>query len=323
MSAADRENPPRPSRLASPAVTSLLVVMLAAAGFGLVQIGGPLPGRRPIDVDDFTAFSIMVGVAVAIWGAIGIGLVERVPRLRELFAPGRPAISVGGLFGIYAACIAAVAVALVTKAGPPPGIPIQRFNLRSAILTVIGLACAGPAVVILWLSTERLRDLRGRLERKEPLDAPAGRIDELQMLWRLSLTAVAALSVTVSATALILGGLRKMLIRYDSEYALYYEEWKLLLLGIFHLIVFAGVYAQTLLSWRGCGHLLVAAIYTTPPDGKPDEAWTQGRARLRQLLGLEGGRLKQLSDAAMVFAPLASSVLIWLAPSFGAQLRKH
>ncbi|MER5934965.1 hypothetical protein [Streptomyces sp. NPDC002054] len=276
----------------------MLVVPPAVGGYWLFQSDS----ARFEGSDEYLAWSVWAGVAMAIWLAIGVRLSGTVRQLRTSFEPHTPAAPMWVLCVVYALFATLIAIPF-HQAKLPAAVAFDSFQARVWVVVVIGLMSAAPAVFAIWLVAERLRQLRQLLQTANGLGSPGHRIDELRRLWQHSLTALAALSVALSVGVFTIEGLRAL----ASTEA--FPPWKMLLLGLFLTIAFASVYVPMLLSWRGCSRQLVNAVYMTPATGKPGESWTQGRARLMRLLGLEVGLVKRLSDALIVLAPLAASLL--------------
>jgi hypothetical protein len=300
------------SWLASPAVRTLAVFLPTAAGFAIAQVDKGGDARFTTSLE-FFVWSGLIAVAVAVWVAMSLGLLPTVRELRSLFGDDGPAIPVSGLFGIYA-LYAAVLFAVLT-AGNRPMIPLDHFSFRIRTVFVIGLASAAPTVVALWLVAERLRRLRPLLAAGAPLSNAGERVEELRMLWRCSVRSLAAASVAVSLAVVLAGAMRNALVAYDpATWKEAFPESGLLLYGALFTVAFAAVYMPTLLTWRGRARQLVDAVYQTPVDGKPDEAWMKGRTALEQLLGINIGLMAQLSGMLAIFGPLAASFLATFVP---------
>jgi hypothetical protein len=300
------------SWLASPAVRTLAVFLPAAAGFAIAQVDKGGDARFTTSLE-FLIWSGLVAVAVAAWLAMSLGLLPTVRELRGLFGVDGPAIPVPGLFGIYA-LYAAVLFAALTAADRPM-IPLDHFSFRIRTVFVIGLASAAPTVVTLWLVAERLRRLHPLLAAGAPLPDAGERVEELRTLWRCSMRSLAAASVAVSIAIVLAGAMRNALLAYDrATWDKAFPASGLLVYGALFTVAFAAVYMPTLLTWRSRARQLVDAVYRTPADGKPDEAWAKGRAALEQLLGINIGLLAQLSGMLAIFGPLATSFLATFVP---------
>ncbi|MET8630727.1 hypothetical protein ABZW30_44765 [Kitasatospora sp. NPDC004669] len=296
----------------SPAVSSLLVLPPAAGGYMLFESNSGyfsnLAGSNFSDA--YRSWSVWVGIAFAIWVAIGVSLLGTVRQLRGLFTPDPPAIPVRGLFVIYLAYAALIASPLQVAGVPRPALSTD-FEVRVKVVLAVGLAAGAPAVITIWLVADRLRQLRRLLRRADTLGSPGDRIDELRRLWQYSLAALAALSGALSVGVLTIDGVRALAVVVEVDkgsVAGAFPLWMMLLVGLFLTIAFALVYVPMLLSWRGCAHQLVDTVYPTPTTGMPDDDWTQGRARLTELLGLDVGLMKRLSNTFLVLAPLAVSI---------------
>jgi hypothetical protein len=109
---------------------------------------------------------------------------------------------------------------------------------------------------------------------------------------------------------------RNALLAYDPvTWKEAFPESGLLLYGALFTVAFAAAYMPTLLTWRSRARQLVDAVYRTPPDGKPYEAWTKGRTALEQLLGINIGLMARLWGMLAIFGPLAASFLATSFPS--------
>jgi hypothetical protein len=297
----------------SPAVRTLAVFLPAAAGFAIVQVnkGGDASFTTS---GEFIVWSALIAVAVAIWVAMSLGLLQTVRELRGLFRDRGPALPVPGLFGVYG-LYAAVLFAILTLGGRGPTPPLDHAAFRTRTILAIGLATAAPTVVTLWLVAERLRRLQPLLTAEAPLPDAGDRIDELRTLGRCSVRSLAAASVSVSLAVVLAGALRNALLAYNPEYwSEAFPASVLLLYGAFFTAAFAAVYMPALLTWRSRARQLVDAIYRVPDNGKPDEAWTTGRAALEQLLGINISVMAQLSGMLAIFGPLATSFLAGFVP---------
>jgi hypothetical protein len=298
--------------LASPAVRTLPVLLPALAGFAILQVGKGGDAKFT-ESDEFLIWSGLNAVTVAAWVAMWFGLVPTVRELRDLFGDDRPAIPVPGLFGIYALYAAMLLAAFIVWAGMT--IPLDHYSLRIRTILAIGLAAAAPTVVTLWLINERLRRLYPLLAEGSPLSNAGDCVEELRTLWRCSVRSLAAASVAVSLAVVVTGALRNALLAYDRDtWEEVFPASSLLLYGAFFTVAFAAVYMPTLLTWRSRARQLVDAVYPTPGDGKPDEAWMKGRAALEQLLGINIGVMAQLSGMLAIFGPLAASFLAGFVP---------
>jgi hypothetical protein len=287
-----------------------------ALGLAIVQLGKD-GDTRFTNSPEFLLWSALVAVGIAVWLAMGVGMLDTVRELAGLFRDGRPAIPVGGLFAVYAVYGAGLfAVLAFVNAGP--ALPLNHFTVRTRLILALGLLSAAPTVVTLWLVAERLRHLRPLLATAaapSPLPDPGARVEELRTLWRCSVRSLAAASVTVSFAVLMAGSLRNALLAYDRpRYAEQFPVVALLIYGSFFTVAFAAVYMPTLLSWRARARQLVDVIYRTPDDGKPDENWMKGRTTLEQLLGINIGVMAQLSGMLAIFGPLVTSFLAGFVP---------
>ncbi|MCC3775430.1 hypothetical protein [Streptomyces sp. UNOB3_S3] len=291
----------------SSAVSPLLAVPLAAGGYLLFQTNSAGFDTSVESAVEYRVWSVWVGIAFAIWSAIGVGMLGTVWQLRGLFTPNPPAIPVRGLFGIYLVYAAVIAIPFYVS-GVPPALN-DDFRVRVLVVVAVGLVAAAPAVITIWLVADRLGQLRKLLRRADTIGSPGDRIDELRRLRQHSLVALAALSGALSVAVLTIGGVRVLAAIVSEEST--EETFPLpimLLVGLFLTIAFALVYVPMLLSWLGCARQLVDAVYATPTTGMPDEDWIQERARLKGFLGLDIGLMKRLSNAFLVLAPFAVSV---------------
>jgi hypothetical protein len=306
------------SWFASPAVRTLAVFVPAAIGFAIVQVAKGGDARFTAS-GEFFVWSGLVAVAVAVWVAMSVGLLQTVGELRGLFGEEGSAIPVPGLFGLYG-LYAAVLFAMLTLGGRGPALPLDHFSLRTRTVLAIGLATAAPTVVTLWLVAERLRQLRLLLAADAPMSNAGDRVEELRTLWRCSVRSLAAASVSVSLAVVLAGALRNALLAYNrTRLEKDFPASSLLLYGAFFTVAFAAVYMPTLLTWRGRARQLVDAVYPVPDDGKPDEGWMKGRAVLEQLLGINIGFMAQLSGMLAIFGPLATSFLAGFIPQLAKQ----
>jgi hypothetical protein len=297
------------SRLTSPAVLTLPVLLTAMAGFAILQVGKGGDAKFT-DSDEFLIWSGLNAVTVAAWVVMCVSLGFTVRELCNLFRDDGPAIPVLGLFCIYGLYAAALWAAFMVWAGPT--IPLDHHYFRIGTNLAIGLAAAAPTVVTPWLISERLYPLRAE---GAALSNAGPRVEELRTLWRCSVRSLAAASVAVSLAVVVAGALRNALLAYDrdaTEEA--FPASSLLLYGAFFTVAFAAVYMPTLLTWRSRARQLVDAVYPIPGDGKPDEAWTKGRAALEQLLGINIGVMAQLSGMLAIFGPLVASFFAGFVP---------
>ena len=193
-------------------------------------------------------WSALVAVAVAIWVAMSLGLLQTVRELRGLFGDRGPAVPVPGLFGVYG-LYAAVLFAILAVGGQGPAPPLDHAAVRTRAILAIGLATAAPTVVTLWLVAERLRRLQPLLTAEAPLADAGDRIDEVRTLGRCSVRSLAAASVSVSLAVVLAGALRNALLAHDPDYwSEAFPASVLLLYGAFFTAAFAAVYMPTLLT---------------------------------------------------------------------------
>jgi hypothetical protein len=301
-----------PSWLRSPAVRSFLVLLPAAAGFALFQVGKGRDSRWLTDTDDFTAWSVWVGLTFALWIALGVRSLSLIGALRALFPTAVPVIRLPVMFALAVVYAGAIGGVLVTADGPPPEavyapcncfLPLEpHFKVRVGVVIFLGLIAAVPSVVVLWLIAEALQWAQDLLQI-DTSDSAGQRLDELRTLWGYSTATLGALSVALSAAAVVIGGLWKLLSFPGRD---------VVLIGALLTGVFAAVYIPALLAWRSRARQLVDAVYPTPLTGKPDEDWTEGRARMMRLIGLDVGLPTRISNAVVALAPLEVAVLTWL-----------
>ena len=290
----------------------MLVLLPAGVGFALFQVGKGGRDWWLTSTDDFTAWSVWVGFTFALWIALGVRSLSLTGTLRALFPTAVTAIRLPVMFALAVVYAGAIGSVLVTADGPPPWVygdwcrcilPLDpHFKVRVAVVIFIGLIAAVPSVVVLWLVAEALQWVQGLLET-DTCDSAGQRLDELRTLWRCSMATLGALSVALSAAALVIGGLSKLL---------GFPGRDVVLIGALLTGVFAAVYVPVLLAWRSRARQLVDTVYPTPPTGKPDADWTEGRARMMQLIGLDVGLPTRLSNAVVALAPLEAALLTWL-----------
>ncbi|MGD3111939.1 hypothetical protein [Streptomyces sp. YGL11-2] len=316
----------------SPAFLSVLFLFPATAGFLLFWLS---PGEF-MNNDDLAAFSIGIGSVFALWFGLGVWVSGRVGDVLGLFrmAGRAPAIPHRLLLAIWLLGSAAIGALLHWQDGPPacltgPGWPCvlePGFRWRITTVVLLGLWSAGPAVVVIWLVAERLRQLRALFE-EEPCNVtlPGRTVDELRTLQDCLVASLVAIGIALSAATLVIIAVQLLLngLAHTFWTPIYssrgwhippgdfivVKERFVVLIGTFFTGVFAAVYVPTLLSWRRRAYELVNIVYTTPLTGRPSETWTQGRARMMALLGLNVGLAKRLSNALVVLAPLAVGLL--------------
>ncbi|MFJ2577091.1 hypothetical protein [Kitasatospora aureofaciens] len=286
--------------------------------------------------DDLLAFSIGIGSVFALWSGLAVWVSGRVGDVLGLFRRARraPAIPYRLLLAMWPLGSAAISALLHWQDGPPaclteagwPCVLEPGFRWRITAVVLFGLSSAGPAVVVIWLVAERLRQLRGLFEREHRTVVPPGQVvDELRKLQDCLVASLVAIGIALSAATLVIIAVQLLVNSlahtfWTSIYArqgwpvppgdfVVVKERFVVLIGTFFTGVFAAVYTPALLSWRRRAYELVNIVYTTPSTGRPTEAWVQGRARMMALLGLDVGIAKRLSNALVVLAPLAVSLL--------------
>lgn len=291
------------------------VVFLGLAGFYLFWVQN---NATPARVVDIWSLSVLTGVTFALWGSVAVWSLKRASEAKKRldaleleYTPLR--FSYAGYFAV------STFVALILLFRLPSevnGLNDIESGAKARLVTfaIVGIFLAAPPVVLLWLVRDQLRRLRKKIQ--SPDCCPEEYHPQLVLLLELRQTLsseLGALGVILSAAALTVSWWLILLTRPPSTAHLSMSQ--MVLIGATITGLFAAQYASAVLSWRHAASVLVDAVYGIPEKCKLDQEWTAGRAELRQFLDLDVSTMRRISNAVVVLAPLAASLIPVIASS--------
>jgi hypothetical protein len=294
----------------------------------------------------FEAWALLLAATVALWVAIFAflwrSIIEAFGRIR--------ARTVGGPLAGYAVIAMLVLGSLFfVGEGAPPN-PLYASTVKvQAIVTVVFLLGA-PAAVALWLIQSTVSHLARALSLAPPVaiveavegantatstrdlvrsaagtqdGTVAGRsradwVATLLGLRRLTQRILIAVSLGISAAVLSTGALRNALLEARAVTAETFPSSWVLLYGALFTVVFVFVFVPSLLEWRGVASRLVDHAYPIPHDGRPTQAWHDGRQHMNRMLGLDASPLRALGPLLGIASPVLISIAAIFVPEIGA-----
>jgi len=244
---------------------------------------------------EFFTWSAFASVSVVIY-------VQVFTRTVALVRPPSTAVLVVSIVAYL--LVAAVVFAMLT--GYRIEGALETVPLAMRPLYVVAEIAAAPAVLGLWLTHARLQQFDQQLsqwaEKSEALLA------EL-MTSRANLgRCLAGLSFIASTGLINTAALRTAYLAHGVPSGKFPSS-AVLLYGASITTIVALIYVPAFLAWRERVTHVIDMVYPTPTDARPTEEWTNGRARLRELLGADTTIGRTLGTASGILAPLAVSFL--------------
>ena len=281
----------RQSRPALVTIATLIGVGLVLLAFqaALGSGGHTAQARSP----EFLAWSAAASVGVVVYAFV-FGRTVRMVR------PASRASLAVSLVAYVIVC--GFVLAALTGHGPPGGLDTVRLVMRP--LYGVAEIAAAPSVLTVWLVHARLRQVDDTLRRAQP----EGLLTELVSAKADLGRCLAALSLIASTGLINTAVLRKAYLAQGMAPELF-PSTTVLLYGAGLTAIVALIYVPAYLRWRDEAAELVKAVYPTPADARPSEDWANGRARLRELIGIDVPVSKTLAAAFGILAPLATSLL--------------
>lgn len=262
-----------------------LVAVVTAIQLGLASGGHAAEARSP----EFFTWSASAAIGVVVYAFVFLR------TLRMVRPPSRVSLVVS-LVAYLGVCL--FVLAALTGHGPPGGLPTIRLVMPP--LYAVAEVAAAPSVLTVWLVHARLR----QLERAEPASALAQLVTAKADLGRC----LTALSL-IASTGLVNTALLRAAYLAHGMQPEAFPATTVLLFGAGVTAIVALVCIPVHLRWRDAALALVDAVYPLPADARPTEDWANGRARLRDLAGVDAPVTKTLSVAFGILAPLATSLL--------------
>jgi hypothetical protein len=308
------------SRRSNPALTSIALAMSALVAWLALFVatsGGASTDRVFVRS---APFQVWLGVAALAVVAFVETLLAGVRELRdERLRTSSP--SARAYVGLYLLFAAVVVVMLVAGGRGGPSVPIEYWRLVSLALLLLGVAGAGPWIVLVWASHSLLSRYRTEIPH---LPAPATReqavaaqdeIMELLLEIRSDIAAaVGRLLVLVVAAVLLSGALRAALVP-DQMSETDFPSSAVLVYGAFFTVALSLAVLPLMLSWRRTATLLLHHAYPRSVATSAEDA--AAKDRMLAVLDLNGSLFKSPVAVSALAAPLVTSLLAVFIPEIG------
>ena len=281
-----------------PALTTLLALAVALGAMAAIQAvlgsgGHEKVARSP----EFVVWSALAAVSVTIYAQVFVRLVGSAPGWARRARTGLVAPI------LAYALVAAIVFFLLTGRGPQGTLETVPLVMRP--LYAIALTAGAPAVLGLWLVHGQVRVLGVRMKQAgEAKDVLRELLDTRADLGRC----LAGLSLIASTGLINTAALRKAYLAHYLSPEQFPSEL-VLLYGAGITVIVALIYVPAFLAWRDRARAFIDQVYQLPPDARPAQDWSEGRARLRELLGADATVAKTLAAAFGILAPLATSLV--------------
>jgi hypothetical protein len=243
-------------------------------------------------------------------------------------SPGssRSAVAYAGLYLLFAGIIVAI---LIAGGRGGPDVPVAYWRVVGPALLLLGVAGAGPWVVLVWASHSLLsqyRDQLANLPRPATSTYPEpggdGRstaaMDELMnglFAIRGDIAAtVGRLLVLITGAVLLSGALRTALVP-DEMSATEFPAAAVLVYGAFFTVALSLAVIPLMLSWRRTAVQLVDHAYPRSVSATADHM--AARDRLVTVLDLDGSLFRSPIAVSTIAAPLITSLLAVVIPELG------
>lgn len=280
----------RPAVATVAALAGLLGVLLA------VQTALSSHGHRAVArSSEFVAWSALVSLSVVTYVQIFVKTVRVVRRP----SPRTLVVSI-----IAYVLVAAVVYLTLTGHGPPRALETVPLVMRP--FYAVAEIAAAPAVLGLWLVYNRLDQVDHWLQRWPA--RPDGVLSDLLAIRTDINRCLAGLSLIASTGLITATALRNAYLAHGVR-AEQFPSTSVLLFGGTITAIIALIYVPVFLAWRERATALINTVYPMPADARPTEEWMNGRARLRELVGVDTTVVKTLVTTFGVLAPLAISLL--------------
>ncbi|WP_196425758.1 hypothetical protein [Amycolatopsis camponoti] len=275
-----------------------LILVLESFQLGLGAGGHAAQARAP----EFLAWSTFASI-----GVIGYAFVFL--RTVRLVRPLSRASLVMSLVAYLAVC--GVVLFALSGHGPPGGLETVRRVMPP--LYAVAEVAAAPSVLTVWFVHTRLRQLDTALLRGKPGDVLVQVVSLKTELGRC----LTALSF-IASTGLVNTALLRKAYLTEGMKPEVFPATTVLLYGAGVTAIVTLIYVPAHLRWRDHAVALVEAVYPVPADARPTEDWADGRARLRELAGVDAPLTKTLAAAFGILAPLVTSLFGVLLPGLKA-----
>ncbi len=303
-------------RPAVDAVVAIVAIVLVARYLSAVDGTGP-NHRSYGELLEYRVWAALAATSLVVWVLlVGRTLHIALRPLRDNDLPWSVRLQ-RGLAPLF--MYGVVLWALVLGAVPLAGIGLvdplaPELGHRAFLLVTAGVLAAGPPVVGMWQTYGRLRELSMAIAGRAGGWTPSRFLAELRETWRHAQRCLAVLSILVALGTVLVGAFRNTLLAAGYT-AKELPGSVVLLYGAFFTVLSLIVYVPLFIAWRSRVTDYIDRIYPLPDDGRPSEEWMAGRARLLTLLGADITLARNLTAAAGILAPLATSVLAVFVPT--------
>ena len=283
---------------------------LGAIGFSLgIAVARVGAGETPqsaafAKTPGFSVWSAITGFEVALWAicwtkATGIGHEVR-SRL--------PKASTWPFIAVIVALVAALRFALLLY--PTVRTPVYGMPVRQAILQLIGILAAGPALFGMWRIQAWLRspaaEIPSPLANVRPL---SGRLISDTVFVRETLNRLLLiLSLMIGAVVFATGSLRSALIAAGSMPSRF-PATSVLLFGALFTAMLALLFTPVYVDLREFQRRIRDFISRVPSDGIPPESWYLERERLSALLQVDSSALEAIRSATLLLGPFFTALV--------------
>lgn len=290
----------RPSVRAAltPVAVTLGLLSIAAVGTGFIarfHAGETEHGRILMGRLEFGLWSVLIGVSLAIWAAVGTvtgwALYTRW-KPRATRPQGRVlAVYVAGAVAFNVVIFSAMVVLNNSSRDPDGGtFPLDGVVWRMSALVVLAQLASLPSVLGVWDVQTRLTDLAARFPPPGTAgDTPQGALQLLDQLWKDSMRHLTCVSLVISTAVIDTGALRNALLSYGRQASVQidFPASHVLVYGAFFSLIFALVFIPVALQWRALAHRLVETAQRVPEATGLTSEWLEQRAALTTFLRLD------------------------------------
>lgn len=289
--------------------SGLAATALGAIGFSLgiavarVGVGETPHSAAFAKTAGFSVWSATTGFEVALWvicwtkaNGIGCEIRSRLPK-----------ISVWPFIVVIVALVIALRFALLLY--PTLHTPVYGMRIRQAILQIIGILAASPALFGIWRIQAWLRSPAAEIPSPLAIVQPLpGRLIADMIFARDTLKRLLfILSLMIGAVVFATGSLRSALITAGMTPS-QFPAASVVLFGALFTAILALLFAPAYVELRDLQRRIRDSVSRIPNDGIPPESWYVERERLSALLQLDSSSLEAIRSVTLLLGPFFTAL---------------